>query len=126
MNYGRYPAARATRFQASSGPSESFERVESSGEVTVGDTQANLWTFSGWPDQIDIIVRANPVTIVLLDDATRELARFVVQAGAPYQTQIRAHTVAAFNTTAGSAAKVCVLGKWSPVTEDPYADRDHG
>lgn len=93
-----------------------YGRAESSPHTTLGDTNAVLVTFSGYPDAIDLSAMAFGAIFVLEDFLGRTITEYHVPAGQVAQTSIRAHRVSGRNCVAMSNALVMVTGKWA----EPY------
>ena len=91
------------------------------GYITQGDTAADLISFSGFPDRIEITVLTFPAIVNLTDEQNREGPDVRIEANGTYDAQIRAKKVRARNATAGSNALVQAIGKWACSTASPYA-----
>lgn len=91
------------------------------GYVTQGDAAADLISFSGFPDRIEITVLTFPAIINLTDEQNREGPDIRIEASGSYDAQIRAKKVRARNATPGSNATVQAIGKWACGTSSPYA-----
>ncbi len=96
---------------------EKFERYESNGETTLGDTLAEVIVFSGKPDVITLSARAFPALFELGDRLGSETHLILVNAGTTVETRISRERVRARNAVAASNAIVNVVGKWAAAEE---------
>ncbi len=83
------------------------------GYVTLADTLADLITFSGQPDRIELTCLSFPALVQFTDEHGRVRPEIRIEAGGAYDAQLRARKVRARNATAGSNALVQVIGKWA-------------
>jgi len=113
-----FPAPRARPRAWAPVTHETFHRYETNGETTLGDTDAEVWTFSGRPDSITISARAFPALVTLTDRLSRTESTILVQVGAPLDTRISRERVIARNAIAGSNAVLNVVGKWVALDVD--------
>ena len=82
-------------------------RMESTnGEVTLGDTNANLFTASGTPDKWRVTARAFGALIVPTNILDQEESAILVPAGATVEFYVPRRKLRARNATAGSNATV--------------------
>lgn len=113
----RYPEQRPARPNGAEGLiAEKFPRYESSGEVTCGDTLVDVHTFSGFPDNIDLMTRSFPAIVRLASKLGEETSDILVPVGTVIQTGISRPLVRARNAIAGSNAVLVAVGKW----REPY------
>jgi len=82
-------------------------------DVTLTDTFATLFTFSGRPDVIWVSVRAFPAMFRFTDRLSREDSVIQVDAGQTRELHISRERVEARNCIAGSDAIVTVVGGWA-------------
>lgn len=93
---------------------ELYERIESPGvETTLGDTDAEVFTFSGRPDSIVLSARTNGALVTLVDELNRNTHPISILAGTTIETHVRARRVIARNLVGGSNAALSVHGKWA-------------
>jgi hypothetical protein len=103
---------------------DTFKHYQTTGGyITQGDAAADLISFSGFPDRIEITVRTFAAIINLTDEQNREGPDIRIEADGTYDAQIRAKKVRARNATAGSNALIQAIGKWHCSSESPYAVR---
>lgn len=114
MRHHGFPAARARGGDAPApGAVEKYERYETNGETTLGDTLADVIMFSGQPDAITASARAFSALIVLTDRTDRETDLILVPAGTTVDLRISRDRVRARNAVAASNAVLNVVGKWA-------------
>jgi hypothetical protein len=103
---------------------DTFKGYQSTrGYVTQGDTAADLISFAGFPDRIEITVLTFAAILNFTDEQNREGPDIRIEANGTYDAQLRAKKVRARNATAGSNATVQAIGKWICGSESPYALR---
>jgi len=100
-----------------------FERYESfSGTAGDAGTDALIGTFSGRPDNIDLI---NPTAVDMLftlqDRTGREESTIRVIAASRYETKISRERVMCQRATGNGALTVSVTGKWAEPREEREA-----
>jgi hypothetical protein len=93
------------------------------GYVTQADTAADLISFAGFPDRIELTVLTFAAIVNFTDEQNREGPDIRIEANGTYDAQLRAKKVRARNATAGSNALVQAIGKWRCGSESPYALR---
>jgi hypothetical protein len=110
-----FPPARERAGGNPAGTTERFERGEgTAGEVTLGDTDAEIITFSGKPDTIFVQARTFGAIIRMTDRLGRgSLDGHVIHAGENFETHYAAERIIARNLTAGSNALLSVFAKWA-------------
>lgn len=109
-----FPPARTRARGANVGTVEKYERGEGpNGELTLADTEALVFTFSGKPDTIFVQARTNGAVIRMTDDLGRGSGFLTVHAGENFETHFSARKVFARNLTGGSVALLSIFGKWA-------------
>lgn len=117
-----YPPARPRWPGGAPAISEKYEREQSSGQVTAGDADATLITFSGRPDSIVLTTHENGAIFTLSDRLGRDAVQILLGADAAHETHFAAELVLVRNHTAGSNAHVCAVGKWAERAPDSRGD----
>ena len=108
-----YPEVRAREAPAPVLDSVRYERHEgTNGEVTLADADAIIHTFSGEPDMIYLVARANAAIVTLTDRLNREDDSFVLVPNQPLKLNVGRERVRARNADAGQAATLSVMGFW--------------
>lgn len=106
-----YPLPRRTGALEPGFTSEKYYRMESSGvEITVGDTDAVVFTFSGYPDKIHLHTRTNSALVTLTDRFSGESDEVIVNPNNPDSYFLPRNVVIARNLVALSAALLFVEG----------------
>lgn len=106
-----YPTARRAEGLYPGVVPEHYYRMESTGaEVTVGDTNATVFTFSGYPDKIHIHVRTFSALVTLTDRFSGESDEVIINPNNPDYFWLPRNVVIARNLVAGSAALIFVEG----------------
>jgi hypothetical protein len=106
-----YPAPRRIEPQVPGYSSEKYYRMESSGaEITVTDTDAEVFRFSGYPDKIHLHSRTFAALVTLTDRFSSEVSEIIVNPNNPADVFLPRNVVIARNLTAGSAALLFVEG----------------
>lgn len=120
-----YPAARYRASVPRPAVIEQFDRFEALGaEVTAGDANSTLYTFSGIPDLIVLHARSNGALFTLTDRTGQEQDEVIVHGDETRAVRLRRDVVLVRNLGAGANAAVYVEGfyaksKWlRPGTED--------
>ena len=95
-----------------------YERVDGpAAELTLTDTEAEVFRFSGRPDTIFVSARAFPAVVILTDRMNNERTVLLVPVNGSIETFIARDTVRARNAIPGSAAIITVVGKWAQLDE---------
>jgi hypothetical protein len=90
---------------------ERFHRYESTdGEVTLGDTDAEVFVFSGEPDLIVLTARTNGALFTLSDRVTHEEHAITVLAGQSLEVRLPRQRVLGRNLVGAANASVSVCG----------------
>lgn len=85
--------------------------------MTVGDTDGEVLTFSGYPDSIILAAQAFGVIFTLQDFMRREITEVLVPAGNVVETFQRARRVMARNAVAESVGLAMATGQWAELYE---------
>lgn len=113
-----YPESRPRAVGALPAAALKYERIDGpASPVTVGDTDAEVFRFSGRPDTIMLAARAFSALVTLTDRLGREATTLLVPAGQSIETYIARDVVIARNAVAGSAAILSIVGKWAELDE---------
>jgi hypothetical protein len=106
-----YPAPRKIETQSPGYSAEKYYRMESTGaEITVGDTDAVAFTFSGYPDKIHLHARTFAALVTVTDRFSGETSEIIVNPNNPADVFLPRNVVIARNLVAGSAALLFVEG----------------
>ena len=97
--------------------SPKYERAESGAHVTIGDTAAEVASFSGYPDSIYLTSMTFGTIFTLQDFMQREICEIHVPPNNTTETFVRARRVLARNCVPASNAIVQVTGKWAEYYE---------
>ncbi len=112
-----YPDPRDRPRGAAPSTVEKYERYE---ELTAlagtGGAFAEIGTFSGYPDAIDLVATGGDARVSLRDATGREESSLRLIANVPRQTHISRRRVFAVNVNDANAATVSATGKWA----EPY------
>ena len=99
-----------------------YERIDGpAAPVTLGDTDAEVFRFSGRPDSIFLAARAFPAIVTLTDRLGREVTTLLVPVDAAVETYVARDRVLGRNAIAGSNAVLSVVGKWAELDEPSSA-----
>lgn len=108
-----YPAPR-DRLNGPEGlPTDVWERVESTdGYVAVGDTDATIYTFSGRPPRVEILVETHDAIVTLRTTGRQQVKTVTIRAGQSWTADVAVNSIVARNATAGLAATCQVIGRY--------------
>jgi hypothetical protein len=113
-----YPVARPRWRGAPPQLAQKFQRYESTtAEVTLGDNDADVISFSGRPDAISVTARTFGALVKLTDRLGRETSYIEIPTGQPVWLPISREKVIAKNLVAGSNAVIFVTGAWAEADE---------
>jgi len=99
-----------------------YERIDGpADQITLGDTDATIFRFSGRPDSIMLSANLFGALFTLTSRLGGEPTVLLVGAGETVETFVARDTVLARNAVAGSNAKVTVVGKWAALDEPSSA-----
>jgi len=87
------------------------------GYAVITDTIADVITFAGVPDRIELFTRSNGVVIQFTDRWDVELDTIELPAGMFYEPGLVCEKIRARNATAGQVAGLQVVGKYLHETE---------
>lgn len=90
-----------------------YERAESGAHQTIGDTAAEVASFSGYPDSIYLSAQTFGAIFTLQDFMQREICEIHCPPNTGKETFVRARRVLARNCVPASNAIVQVTGKWA-------------
>jgi len=117
-----YPAARERAPGPPPAAAIKYERIDGpADQVTLGDTDATVYRFSGRPDSIMLSANLFAALFTLTSRLGGEPTVLMVGAGETVETFVARDTVLARNAIAGSNAKVTVVGKWAALDEPSSA-----
>ena len=92
---------------------DTYERIQTTGGyVSLGTPIADVISFAGTPDRIEIVVLDFAADIYFTDEQGRDSHPIRVEPAVAYDPQVRARKVRGANAVAGSVARVQVVGKW--------------
>lgn len=125
MNAHGYPVSRWRAQEFAPAIGERFGRIESSyPEVNAGDTDTDVFIFSGIPDLIRLHARSNGALFTLTDRLGRETHEVLVRPNDTQDVRLGRQVVVARNLVGGSVAIVFVEGYYAAPAERIEADRD--
>ena len=108
-----YPSPRERNGRPAAALSNQFRsRQTSAGFVVLGDTAAEVLVFSGRPDRVEVIVELFDAIVSLRERASDEADEITLRAGQSYVFRQRGARVFGRNATAGSNARLQVIGEW--------------
>lgn len=109
-----YPGARARAGEPAPRVADVFPRHQATnGFIALGDADADVLVFSGVPERVEVWVELFDAILTFEGLTSREEAEITLRAGQFYEPAIPCRRVVARNATAGSNARVQVVGKWA-------------
>lgn len=109
-----YPDFRERPRGAAPSTVEKYERYEElSGAAGTGAAFAEIGTFSGQPDSIDLVATGGDAFVSLRDRTGRDESALRLIANVPRETRISRHKIYATNVSDASQSTVRATGKWA-------------